>query len=52
VEDVNAAVAEAKRRGIAVPQEPMESPTCVSAAILDPDGNAVGIHRRRDGTFG
>lgn len=52
VEDVHAAVAEAKRRGLTVKVEPMDSPVCVSAVLLDPDGNAVGLHTRKDGTFG
>jgi catechol 2,3-dioxygenase-like lactoylglutathione lyase family enzyme len=52
VEDVHAAIAEAKRRGITVKVEPMDSPVCVSAVILDPDGNLVGLHARNDGTFG
>jgi len=52
VHDVRAAVAEAKRHGITVKLEPMDSPVCVSAVLLDPDGNAVGLHTRKDGTFG
>ena len=35
-----------------VKQEPMDGETCVSAAILDPDGNVVGLHTRKDGTWG
>lgn len=52
VEDVNAAVEQARAVGYTVKVEPMDSPVCVSAAILDPDGNLVGLHTRKDGTWG
>jgi len=52
VEDVPAALAAAREAGYTVKQEPMDSPVCVSAAILDPDGNVVGLHMRKDGTWG
>ncbi len=52
VEDVGAALEQARAAGYAVKQEPMDSPVCVSAALLDPDGNLVGLHTRKDGTWG
>jgi catechol 2,3-dioxygenase-like lactoylglutathione lyase family enzyme len=52
VEDLGAAMAEVKRRDIPVRQEPEDGAGCISAAILDPDGNVVGLHQRKDGTFG
>jgi hypothetical protein len=32
--------------------EPTDYSVCHAAAILDPDGNTVLLHRRADGTFG
>jgi predicted enzyme related to lactoylglutathione lyase len=52
VEDVSAAIAAAKRAGYVVKQEPEDGEVCVSAALLDPDGNVVGLHTRKDGTWG
>ena len=52
VEDVAAAVEQARAAGYIVKVEPMDSPVCVSAGILDPDGNLVGLHARKDGTWG
>ena len=52
VEDVAAALEQARAAGYTVKQEPMDSPVCVSAAVLDPDGNLVGLHTRKDGTWG
>ena len=52
VEDVNAAVEELKGKGVPVVLEPFETPVCWEAAVADPDGNVVGLHQRKDGTFG
>ncbi|MBT3270398.1 hypothetical protein HN371_24860 [Candidatus Poribacteria bacterium] len=52
VEDVAAAVEEMKAKGAQVVMEPMESPVCWVATVLDPDGNAIFLHRRHDGTCG
>ena len=52
VEDVNAAVEAAKSAGYTVVMGPEDGSVCISAVILDPDGNAVGLHTRKDGTWG
>ena len=52
VEDVAAAVETARAAGYRVAQEPDDGEVCISAAILDPDGNSVGLHTRKDGTWG
>ena len=52
VEDVNATVEELKEKGVPIAFDPMESPVCWLAGILDPDGNLVGLHQRKDGTWG
>ena len=52
VEDVGAALEQARRAGYIVKQEAMDGPVCVSAALLDPDGNVVGLHTRKDSTWG
>jgi len=46
------AVEELKGKGVTVYMQPMETPVCWLAAIVDPDGNPVGLHQRKDGTFG
>ena len=52
VEDVRAAVEAARAAGHTVAVEPEDGSVCISAVILDPDGNAVGLHTRKDGTWG
>lgn len=52
VEDVSATVEELKEKGVPIAFDPMESPVCWLAGILDPDGNLVGLHQRKDGTWG
>ena len=52
VEDIDAAVSELEEKGVPIAYGPMESPVCQMAGILDPDGNLVGLHQRKDGTFG
>jgi len=52
VEDVGAAVAELKARGVPIVMDVFDSPVCWYAVVADPDGNAVGLHQRKDGTFG
>ena len=37
-------------KGVPVVMEKFESPVCWYALVADPDGNAVGIHQRKDGT--
>ena len=52
VDDVHAAIADLKGQGVTIGMEPIETGDCVIAAIADPDGNQIIIHRRNDGTFG
>lgn len=46
VEDFDATVAELKERGVTFTVEPLQSPVCRLAVILDPDGNSLAIHKR------
>ncbi|MBC2596063.1 VOC family protein [Ruficoccus amylovorans] len=52
VDDVPAAVEELKAKGVSILYGPMETPVCFMAGFLDPDGNQVGLHQRKDGTAG
>jgi catechol 2,3-dioxygenase-like lactoylglutathione lyase family enzyme len=52
VDDVFAASAELKAQGVRFATEPTDYSVCHAAAILDPDGNPVILHRRADGTCG
>ena len=52
VEDVQAAVEELRAKGVGIIFDAVESPACHYARILDPDGNAIMLHRRKDGTAG
>lgn len=46
VEDFEMTVATLRARGVRFRVEPMEVPTCRMAVILDPEGNALAIHKR------
>ena len=52
VDDVFAASAELKHQGVRFTIEPTDYSVCHAAAILDPDGNTVILHKRADGTYG
>ena len=52
VDDVRAAVDELVAKGAEVVFGPMDSSVCWVATVLDPDGNAIILHRRHDGTRG
>jgi catechol 2,3-dioxygenase-like lactoylglutathione lyase family enzyme len=52
VEDVGAAVAELRAKGVPVVLDRVESEACYSALIRDPDGNLLLLHQRKDGTAG
>jgi predicted enzyme related to lactoylglutathione lyase len=47
VEDFDLAVKELREFGSKFVIEPMDFPACRMAAILDPDGNTLTIHRRK-----
>ena len=46
VDDVDAAIAHLRSKGVAISMEPMDSPVCRFAMICDPDGNKIIIHKR------
>lgn len=52
VDDIYTAVEELRQRGVEIVYGPVETPICFDAAIKDPDGNMIGLHQRKDGTFG
>ena len=52
VDDVDAALEEARARGILVLHEVRDTPACRNAMIADPEGNPIWLHQRHDGTFG
>ncbi len=52
VDDVPAAVAACRKRGVKVLIELTETRVCWMAWIADPDGNRICLHSRKDGTAG
>ena len=52
VDDVPAAVAKCRRRGVKILIEPVETRVCWMAWIADPAGNRICLHSRKDGTAG
>lgn len=46
VAEFEAAVGALRGAGVVFVVEPMDSGVCRMAIVLDPDGNAVGVHRR------
>jgi predicted enzyme related to lactoylglutathione lyase len=47
VENFDEAIAEMKKAGVEFDFGPIETPVCHMAFVRDPDGNAVGIHKRK-----
>lgn len=47
VEDFDAAIDELRAAGVEFAFGPLETPVCHMAFVRDPDGNAIGIHRRK-----
>lgn len=47
VVDFDAAVAALKAAAVKFVFEPMDSPTCKLAIVLDPDANTVAIHQKK-----
>ena len=47
VEDVDALTAQVKQSGASIAAEPMDSPVCRFSMVLDPDGNALMLHKRK-----
>jgi catechol 2,3-dioxygenase-like lactoylglutathione lyase family enzyme len=49
VDDFYKAVSELESAGVAFNFGPLETPVCHMAFVRDPDGNSVGIHKRKEG---
>ena len=47
VDDFDAAIAHLRASGVKFHMEPFPTPVCRMAFVLDPDGNAVCIHKRK-----
>ena len=52
VEDIHAAFVELQHQGATVVGEPTDHGVCWHLEVRDPDGHAVILHRRADGTAG
>ncbi len=52
VDDVPAAIAKCRKRGVKVVIPPVETRVCWMAWIADPAGNRICLHSRKDGTAG
>ena len=52
VDDVLAAAAELKEKGVHIGKEAQNYSVCWAVEIFDPDENTVILHQRADGTFG
>ena len=49
VADFDYAIAELRAKGVKFHMEPFPTPVCRMAFVLDPDGNAICIHKRKAG---
>jgi predicted enzyme related to lactoylglutathione lyase len=49
VENFALAITHLKSNGVKFKMEPFPTPVCEMAFIFDPDGNTVGIHKRKAG---
>ncbi len=47
VDDVKVTLAALRAKGTKVKMEPAEFPNCSMAVVLDPEGNSVGLHKRK-----
>lgn len=47
VDDFDKAIEELKEAGVEIHFGPLETSVCHMAFVKDPDGNSVGIHRRK-----
>ena len=52
VDDVPAAIAICRKRGVKILIPPVETRVCWMAWIADPAGNRICLHSRKDGTAG
>jgi hypothetical protein len=49
VEDFDKDISELQAAGVPFKFSPLETPVCHMAWVRDPDGNLVGIHKRKPG---
>lgn len=49
VDDFDQAVAKVKADGVRFIHDTIETPVCRMVTVLDPDGNAITIHKRKPG---
>ena len=49
VEDFDAAIEQLRADEVRIVNGPVETPVCRMAIIMDPDGNAITIHKRKAG---
>ncbi len=47
VDDIDAAIATLKERGVKFDMEKIETPVCFMAQFRDPDGNKLLVHKRK-----
>jgi len=47
VDDFDQTIAHLRRHNVPFALEPFDLPACRAAIILDPDGNKLGIHKRK-----
>ena len=47
VEDFDETIEHLRRRNVTFAHEPFDLPGCRAAIVLDPDGNKIGIHKRK-----
>jgi catechol 2,3-dioxygenase-like lactoylglutathione lyase family enzyme len=52
VDDFDKAVSELQSAGVSFQFGPLETPVCHMAFVRDPDGNSVGIHKRKGNAHG
>lgn len=52
VEDIDDAWARLTAHGVRMGGQPQDWGVCKSLQVFDPDGNAILLHERADGTFG
>lgn len=52
VDDVKKTIEYLKTKKVKIVEEPDESEVCFMATIVDPDGNEIKLHHRKDGAIG
>ena len=52
VDDVTKAIEELRAKRVTVAMDASETSVCFTGMIVDPDGNNIWLHQRKDGTAG